>query len=305
MAIPHIKWGSPQLLTQLRDDRVLLLDRTCLLWHTEYDELLTRFCIYTQKEEFALKVERRAQIADLINQQRTITNSELMERFGISIETVRRDLDYLEKQGVLRKVYGGAVVNVSLNTEAEYASRSKTNLPQKNAIAREAAALICPGDGVYLGVGTTVQAMARYMKNIPNLTVFTNALRTAVELSDIPGCKVIIPGGQLREKELTLSGYPAQENMALFNVDKAFIGIGGITEEGVTDFHMEEAQLHRQMVANARQAIALADSGKLGVRAMNNVCPLEQIDLVITDSDAQKPQVKALEKAGVKVIVAK
>ena len=114
-----------------------------------------------------MKVERRAQIADLINQQRTITNAELMERFGISIETVRRDLDYLEQQGVLRKVYGGAVVNVSLNTEAEYASRSKTNLPQKNAIAKEAAALICPGDGVYLGVGTTVQAMVRYMKNIP------------------------------------------------------------------------------------------------------------------------------------------
>lgn len=252
-----------------------------------------------------MKVERRAQIADLINQQRTITNAELMERFGISIETVRRDLDYLEQQGVLRKVYGGAVVNVSLNTEAEYASRSKTNLPQKNAIAKEAAALICPGDGVYLGVGTTVQAMVRYMKNIPNLTVFTNALRTAVELSDIPGCTVIVPGGQLREKELTLSGYPAQENMALFNVDKAFIGIGGITEEGITDFHIGEAQVHRQMLANARQAIALADSGKLGVRAMNNVCSLEQIDLVITDFDAPKPQVKALEKAGVKVIVAK
>ena len=137
-----------------------------------------------------MKVERRAQIADLINQQRTITNTELMERFGISIETVRRDLDYLEKQGVLRKVYGGAVVNVSLNTEAEYASRSKTNLPQKNAIAREAAALICPGDAVYLGVGTTIQAMVPFLKNVGGFTVFTNALRTAVELSEIPDCTV-------------------------------------------------------------------------------------------------------------------
>lgn len=252
-----------------------------------------------------MKVERREQIADLINQQRTVTNAELMERFGISIETVRRDLDYLEQQGILRKVYGGAVVNVSLSTEAEYASRSKTNFQQKNAIAREAAALICPGDAVYLGVGTTVQAMAQFMKNIGNLTVFTNALRTAVELSDIPGCTVIIPGGQLRSKELTLSGYPSEENLAHFNVDKAFIGIGGITEDGVTDFHIGEAQVHKKMLANARQKVALADSSKLGVRAMNNVCPLEQIDLVITDSDAQKPQVKALEKAGMRVIVAK
>lgn len=252
-----------------------------------------------------MKLERRSQIVDLITQQRTVTNAELMERFGVSIETVRRDLDYLEQQGVLRKVYGGAAVNVALNSEPEYASRSRTNFQQKNAIAQEAVKLIRPGDTVYLGVGTTVQAMVQYMKNIGQITVFTNALRTAVELSDIAGCTVILPGGQLRVKELTLSGFPAEENLVHFNVDKAFIGIGGITENGITDFHIGEAQLHRQLVLNARQSIALADSSKLGVRAMTNVCTLEQIDLVITDSNASKQSVKALQKAGAKVIVAK
>ena len=252
-----------------------------------------------------MKLERRSQIVDLITQQRTVTNAELMERFGVSIETVRRDLDYLEQQGVLRKVYGGAAVNIALNSEPEYASRSRTNFQQKNAIAQEAVKLIRPGDTVYLGVGTTVQAMVQYMKNIGPLTVFTNALRTAVELSDIAGCTVILPGGQLRVKELTLSGFPSEENLVHFNVDKAFIGIGGITENGITDFHIEEARLHRQLVLNARQSVALADSSKLGVRAMTNVCTLEQIDLVITDSNASKQSVKALQKAGAKVIVAK
>ena len=252
-----------------------------------------------------MKVERRTQIADLIAQQRTVSNAELMERFGISIETVRRDLDYLEQQGVLRKVYGGAVVNISLNSEPEYASRAKANHEQKNAIAKEAAKLICPGDTVYLGVGTTVQAMVQYMKNIGPITVFTNALRTAVELNEIKDCTVILPGGQLRAKELTLSGFPAEDNLRHFNVDKAFIGIGGITEDGITDFHIGEAQLHRQLVLNARQAIALADSSKLGLRAMNNVCALDQIGLVITDSNASKQSVKALQAAGTKVIVAK
>lgn len=251
-----------------------------------------------------MKLERRSQIADMINRQRTVNNAELMERFDISIETVRRDLEYLEQQGVLRRVYGGAVANVSLSSEPEYSSRWQTNFQQKNAIAKEAAQLIHPGDAVYIGVGTTVQAMAQYMKNIGPITVFTNALRTAVELSDIPGCTVILPGGQLRAKELTLSGFPSEENLTHFNVDKAFIGIGGITEEGITDFHTGEAQVHRQMLRNARQTIALADSSKLGVRAMNNVCSLESIDIVITDSDCRKQQVKVLEKAGVKVIVA-
>lgn len=252
-----------------------------------------------------MKLERRNQIVELINRQKTVSNYELMEKFGISIETVRRDLDDLEKQGVLRKVYGGAAVNIALGSEPEYASRSQTNSEEKNAIAQAAAKLIVPGDTVFLGVGTTVQAMVQYMKNIGPLTVFTNALRTAVELSEIPECTVILPGGQVRSKELTLSGFPAEENLLHFNVDKAFIGIGGITEEGITDFHIGEARLHRNLVINARQAVALTDSTKIGVRAMNNVCTLKEINLVITDFNASKQSVKSLEKAGTKVIVAK
>lgn len=252
-----------------------------------------------------MKLERRSQIVELINRQKTVSNTELMEKFGISIETVRRDLDYLEQQGFLRKVYGGAVANISLGSEPEYASRSRTNFQEKNAIAKEAVKLIAPGDTVFLGVGTTVQAMVQYMKNIGPLTVFTNALRTAVELSEIADCTVILPGGQLRGKELTLSGFPADENLLNFNVDKAFIGIGGITEEGITDFHIGEARLHRQLVLNARQSVALADSSKIGARAMNNVCTLEQVSIVVTDGNASKQAVKALEKNGTKVIVAK
>jgi DeoR/GlpR family transcriptional regulator of sugar metabolism len=252
-----------------------------------------------------MKLDRRHQIIDMINRQRTVKNSELMERFDISIETVRRDLEYLEQQGYLRRVYGGAVAAGSLGGEPEYASRAKSQSEEKQAIAEAAAGLIGPEDSIYLGVGTTVQAMTRYIRSMGNVTVFTNALRTAVELSETPGCTVILPGGQLRAKELTLSGFPAEENLDHFNVDKAFVGIGGITEEGITDFHTAEAQVHRKLIANARQAVALADSSKMGVRAMNNVCTLDRIHTVITDSDASKPMVKALEKTGVHIIVAK
>lgn len=251
-----------------------------------------------------MKLDRRNQIIDMINQQRTVTNGELMERFQISIETVRRDLEYLEQQGHLRRVYGGAVINVSTGSEPEYASRAQHLHKEKAAIASAAAALIQPKDSVYLGVGTTVQAMAQYMKHFSEVTVVTNALRTAVTLSEIQGCSVILPGGQVRAKELTLSGFPAEENMTYFNVDKAFIGIGGITDSMVTDFHIGEGNLHRQMIKNARQSIVLADSGKLGVRAMHNICTLGEIDIVVTDSNAPKQMIKILEQAGVKVIIA-
>lgn len=252
-----------------------------------------------------MKLDRRMQIIDMVTKQRTVKNAELMQKFDISIETVRRDLEYLESQGYLRRVYGGAVANVSLGSEPEYSSRSKVREGEKNAVAVAAAKLICPEESIYLGVGTTVQAMVQHITGLTNITVFTNALRTAVELSEIPGCNVILPGGNLRSKELTLSGFPAEQNFSFFNVDKAFIGIGGITADGVTDFHTGEAQIHRQLIKNAGKAIVVTDSSKLGIRAMNNVCPLTDIDIVITDSKAPKQLVKDIENQGVKVIIAK
>lgn len=252
-----------------------------------------------------MNIDRRNQIIDMVTQQRTVKNAELMSRFGISIETVRRDLEYLEQQGVLRRVYGGAVANTTLSGEPEYTNRSKARFREKSAIAAEAAKLIAPGDAVYLGVGTTVQAMVPHINAASKVTVFTNALRTAVELSELAGCSVILPGGSLRPKELALSGSVAEETFRSFNVDKAFIGIGGITEAGITDFHIAEAAIHRQMIRNAGQAVILTDSGKFGLRGVVNLCALGDVDIVITDSGVPKWAVKELEQAGVKLIIAK
>lgn len=248
--------------------------------------------------------DRRNQIIDMVTQQRTVKNGELMERFGISIETVRRDLEYLEKQGYLQRVYGGAVLKAALGSEPEYTSRIKERYQEKMAIAAAAVRLINSGESVYLGVGTTVQAMANCFKNGEKITVFTNSLRTAISLSDTSDCKVILSGGQLRPKELALSGFPSEENFSHFNVDKAFIGIGGIDEIGITDFHIEEAQLHRQLIENARQAIILADHSKFGVRAMTNVCAIQDVDIVITDKNTPADLVRKLEQMGTQVIIA-
>lgn len=241
----------------------------------------------------------------MIVQQRTVKNSELMERFDISVETVRRDLEYLEKQGILRRVYGGAVLNSYLSGEPEYASRVKLHREQRLAIAAKAAEMVEENDCIFMGVGITVQFMAQFLKGKGRLTVFTNALRTAAELSEIPDCSVILPGGSLRPSELTLSGFPAEENFEHFHVDKAFIGIGGATEDCISDYHIAEARLHRRLIETARQAIVLSDSTKLGQQAMTKVCDPGEIDVLITDSGAPKELLRAYEKLGVQVIMAK
>ncbi len=247
--------------------------------------------------------DRRKQITDLINKNGTVSNAELMERFGISIETVRRDLSYLEKKGCLERVYGGAVKMAFRGEEPLYINREVENLAEKTAIAAEAEKLIFPNDAVYFDLGTTVLMLAKQLDPSKKVTAFTNSLRTAVALSESPAADVIMLGGQLRPNELTVSGHFSEHLMQNFNVDKAFIGAAGITEDGLTDYHIGEANLRRIIIKNARQVIVLADYSKFGVRTMNNICPLEDIDILITDKKAPADLLKRVEKAGVRTIV--
>ncbi len=248
--------------------------------------------------------ERRDKIVEMLSVQHTIKNTELMEKFGISIETVRRDLAYLEEKGLLQRAYGGAVRKDFLNTEPMHINREQEYLGEKLAIAKEAEKLIRPQDTVFFDLGTTLLTLARNIDSRKNITAFTNALRTAVVLSE-KGCDVIVPGGSLRAGELAVSGYIAENTMQQFNVDKAFIGVAGITENGISDFIPVEANLRRQVIKNANKVIVVADYTKFGIRATCNVCGLDDIDVVITDEKAPAKLLRGLEKNGIQVIVAK
>ena len=252
----------------------------------------------------AMNLERRSKIIDLINQKNTVTNQELMEIFNISIETVRRDLNYLEKAGVIEKVYGGAIKKNYLKVEPKYISREKENLKEKQAIAIETEKLISQNDSVFFDLGTTVFFVAENLASGKEINSFTNSLRTAMELSD-KGVNVVLPGGELRNGEYSISGSIAESNMKNFNVDKAIIGVGGIDEKGVTDFIIKEASIRSQIIKNAQTVIAVADYSKFGVRAICNICDLSDIDILVTDNKAPKDFVKKIAKQGVKVIIAK
>jgi DeoR family transcriptional regulator of aga operon/DeoR family fructose operon transcriptional repressor len=225
-----------------------------------------------------------------------------MEKFNVSIETVRRDLAFLEQRGYCERVYGGAVKKQFLNVEPKYASREKENSTEKQKIAKEAEKYISSNDTVFFDLGTTVRLVATNLADNKNITAFTNALRTAITLSD-KGAKVIVPSGELRGGEYALSGIYSEEVMKNFNIDKAIIGVGGITESGLTDFIMDEARFRTQVIKNANKVIALADYSKFGVRAICKVCDLKDIDVLITDKKAPTEILKAIEKKGVQVII--
>ena len=248
--------------------------------------------------------DRRNEIVEILNKQPTIKNEEIIERFNVSIETVRRDLAYLEKHGYLERVYGGAVRKRFINSEPEYSNREKESTKEKIAIAIEAEKLINPNDTVFFDLGTTVEMIARNINETKNISSFTNSLRTAITLSE-KGFDVVIPGGKLRNGEYAVSGSMAENDMKCFNFDKAFIGIGGITENGVTDFITDEARLRTQIIKNANEVIAVADYTKFRIRAMCNVCSLDDIDVLITDANAPTDMLKHFEKLGIKVIITK
>ncbi len=253
-----------------------------------------------------MKNRRQDEIIRILTENRMVKAYELAEQFQVSMETVRRDLESLEKEGYLTRVHGGAVVKTMRGLEPEYTFRESKNYEQKIAIGRAAAALVEDGDTIIIDLGTTTLEFARFLYNKKNLTVFTNAIQIAAELVKNPEIKVILIGGNLRPGELATSGYLAEDVVDHFYVDKAFIGVGGITRTlGIGDYQMEEANLRRHYIEHSQKVVALADYSKFGVKTLNHVCSLEQIDIMVTDEQADEKVLNALRQRNVQVLIAK
>ncbi len=252
-----------------------------------------------------IKQERRKQILELLLQRESVQVSQLMEQFQVSIETIRRDLEELERQQQLVRVYGGAILPPGKAAEPIYRERATVNYLQKQAIGRLAADLVKDGDTIAIDLGTTTLALAKALGGKKNITVLTNSLKIAVLLAENPDIRVIVPGGEARRGDLALSGSLTTRILSEFNTDYAFLGVGGLSiEQGITDYHMEEAMARRVMVEHTRNAVALLDHSKLGVVAMNQVCPLHALDIVITDDGADPSVLSHLEKQKLKVLIA-
>jgi DeoR family transcriptional regulator, fructose operon transcriptional repressor len=249
--------------------------------------------------------ERQYEIAELARARGRVDVGALGRAFGVTTETIRRDLTRLEEVGVLRRVHGGAVLVERLPVVASTAQRMATMPEAKREIARAALEEIPDTGSVLIDAGTTTVRLAELFPTRRELTVVTNAAPIALALAGKPQLTVHVIGGRLRGETLAAVGPWALATIGEINVDVAFIGTQGISSRsGVTTPDPSEAAVKRAMVAAARRVIVLADHTKLETDHFSRVASLEEVDLLITDRAATSATRVALEAAGLAVRVA-
>jgi len=248
--------------------------------------------------------QRREQILDTLRQAGEISIDHVIGRFGVSPATARRDLRLLEQQGLAIRRHGGAATPESSLYEASFLERERACIAHKRSIARAAAALITDAQTIALTGGTTTTAVARALRG-REVVVVTNAVNIAMELAREPRIRVHLTGGRLRGASYELVGSAAAQALHGLNVDVAFIGVNGISaERGLTTHNEEEAEINRAMVYAAHRAVVVADHSKLGKATLVQICPIEAVNVLVTDREARVEDVESFQRGGLEVVVA-
>ena len=249
-------------------------------------------------------VGRRRQIVEALREHEDVQVAALAVDLGCSEMTVRRDLEALERDGVLRRVHGGATRARGTAEEAPYAMRAFSHAEEKARIGSACAELLDDGETVVIDGGTTALELARALTG-RRLTVMPLALRPVFELHDSPEVRLLLPGGEVRPGELSLIGGLSRRSFSELRFDTFILSPCGIDPEaGVTAHLMEEAEIKRAALEASRRVIAVADSTKLGVVAFDQVCDIQRVDILVTDSEAAPRLVEQLVGLGVDVRMA-
>lgn len=245
--------------------------------------------MYERSEKQSARV---AVILKELRQAGSVSVEALSETLGVSVATIRRDLQELEETGLLRRTHGGAMPIEPLLYEAFRHDRSFQDqmdsfAEEKRRIARAAAELVAPGNTIAITAGTTTTEVIRNLPTVGGITVVTNTVNVAMELSKRKDLYVFVTGGHLRGDWFSLVGPEAVASMSGVFVDVLFVGVNGIdAQHGLTCINADEVEINRTMVRQAKRKICVADHSKLGVVTKWLICPTSDIDMLITDKDA-------------------
>lgn len=252
-----------------------------------------------------LTEERRNQIIHMLHTQNSIQVDRLSEFFDVSLATVRRDLAELEKQGYLRRVYGGAVsLKKPIASTDAFNIRSMEKKAEKVAIGRLAASLVEPGDTILLDVGTTTLEVARALKTRSNITVLTNSLPILNELID-SSLNVYSLSGRMRKSEFSFVGDLISNTVNSFHVSKVFIGCGGYSLEfGLTEHIYDSAQNRNFFIEQSDEAILVTDSRKFGNNAAVLVENSNLVKTIVTDNQISEEWCRKIQSKGIRLLIA-
>ncbi len=250
-----------------------------------------------------LTIERRNKILEILKRDGRVLVSDLSAMFGVTEETIRRDLEKLEKEGFARKTYGGAIAVENANVDLPYKVRKEANVEGKEYIAEVISSMIEDGDHVMLDASSTAVYIARRLKNKKNLTLITNSIEIMLELSDVTGWKILSTGGTLREGSLSLVGYQAEKMISSFHVDKAIISCKGVDiEKGITDSNEMDAHVKNLMLESTNMRILAADKTKFDKISFTRIDGLSNMDVVVTDAEPGERWKKIFETLNIQAI---
>ncbi|MCR5626618.1 MAG: DeoR/GlpR family DNA-binding transcription regulator [Lachnospiraceae bacterium] len=250
-----------------------------------------------------LAVERRNLILEELQKNKKVIVSDLARDFEVSEETIRRDLDRLDKDGLAIKSYGGAVINENASIDMPFNVRKKNNIPGKQKIAELVSTLIDDGDHIILDPSTTAVFIAKALKDKSRLTVITNSIEVIIELSDVSDWNVISSGGRVKEGYLALVGPHAVDGLGQYNVEKAIISCKGIDiNKGVTDGNEQFSEAKQTMIKSAQQTILAVDHSKFDNLAFSKICDIQNLDTVVTDEKPSDKWLDIFDSMGIKCV---
>ncbi|MGP4100788.1 DeoR/GlpR family DNA-binding transcription regulator [Nonomuraea sp. KM90] len=246
-------------------------------------------------------MERVRAIMNTLRTQDSVSVAELAAEHGVSEMTIRRDLDELAQQGVVRRIRGGALSLLLRGEEPPFGVREREAVEVKRLIGMEVAALIADGEAVVLDGGTTALEVARALAD-RRVTVLPLALQALMSLATAPRVRLVLPGGEVRKGELNLMGPLTESSIRALRFDTAVIGCCGLSaEHGLTAHDLPEVAVKQAAIASARRVIVACDSGKFARTAFGAVCPITRLDVVVTDPGIPPEERDALVAAGVLV----
>lgn len=247
--------------------------------------------------------ERRQAIVAALEEAGQLSVAELSKRFDVSDVTIRADLQALSEQGLVLRIRGGAMTTTAL-PELSYDVRQQLNAAQKARIGQMASTFVRDGDTIVIDASTTAQAITPFLQHLNELTVITNSLKVALALLAYPQLHVLMPGVSLRRESISLVGSINDSAIAGIHIRIGFFGARGFTiEEGLTDVNLDEVRTKRDLALRCKQVIGVIDARKWGKVATATFASLDEIDMIISDTDAPPSMVEDVRARGVEVIL--